>query len=108
MYKTLKHIIVFLNVFLVHHSFCKLQQNISISVLTDIDINTCEDSSSIETPSITSYKMSDDIFCIQPPSLRGMGSFRSNVGSTSSTIRTYGKKEEAPPKQYFKFRGEWY
>lgn len=77
------------------------------SVLTDIDINTYEDSSSIETPSITSYRMSDDIFCIQPPSLRGMGSFKSNVGSTSSTIRTNGRKEVEPPKQYFKFRGKY-
>lgn len=63
--------------------------------------------------------MSDDIFCIQPPSLRGMGSFRSNVGSTSSTIRIYDKREEEPPKrtfanreepqkQYFKFRGQYF
>ncbi|KAH0807538.1 hypothetical protein GEV33_015250 [Tenebrio molitor] len=57
-----------------------------LSLLTDIDINTYDDST-LEAPSITSYRMNQDVLCVQPPSLRGMGSFRSTRETSNFSKR---------------------
>nr|XP_023019079.1 uncharacterized protein LOC111507927 isoform X1 [Leptinotarsa decemlineata]XP_023019081.1 uncharacterized protein LOC111507927 isoform X2 [Leptinotarsa decemlineata] len=75
-----------------------------LSLLTDIDISTYDDST-LGAPSVTSYRMNDDVFCVQPPSLRAMGSFRSSRDSTNSTSK------RNPPdgkSHYFKFRERSY
>lgn len=72
-------------------------------VLTDIDINSY-DGSSIEVPSINSYRMTQDVMCVKPSSHRGgMGSFRSTrdtVRSTNSNVPN-GKSE----KPFIMYRG---
>lgn len=72
------------------------------SVLTDIDINTYDDST-LEAPSITSYRMNQDVLCVQPPSLRGMGSFRSTRETSNFSKRNVPNVHEIP---FIKFRGE--
>ncbi|CAH1176088.1 unnamed protein product, partial [Phaedon cochleariae] len=75
-----------------------------LSLLTDIDISTYDDST-LGAPSITSYRLNDDVFCVQPPSLRTTNSFRSSRDSSNST-----SKRNPPDSnhQYFKFRERSY
>lgn len=56
-----------------------------LSLLTDIDINSYDDST-LGAPSITSYRMNEDVLCIQPPSLRTQGSFRSTRDAPTSMV----------------------
>lgn len=76
-------------------TLCVIKIQIFVTVLTDIDINSY-DSSSIEVPSINSYRMTQDVMCVKPSSHRGgMGSFRSTrdtVRSTNSNVPN-GKNE---------------
>ncbi|KAK9737205.1 hypothetical protein QE152_g10908 [Popillia japonica] len=58
-----------------------------LSLLTDIDINSYDDDT-LGTPTVTSYRMNQDVLCIQPPSLRNTGSFRSARDSTGAVKRT--------------------
>ncbi|KAJ8916719.1 hypothetical protein NQ315_013923 [Exocentrus adspersus] len=75
------------------------------SLLTDIDINSYDDST-LGTPSVTSYRLNQDILCVQPPSLRTQGSIRSAKDTINSTTR---RNISIPPSdsqcQYIKFRG---
>lgn len=79
-----------------------------LSLLTDIDINTYDDST-LEAPSVTSYRLSKDVLCIQPPSLRPSGSFRSTRDSApvNSTKRCQPKIEERPC-HFIKYRERSY
>ncbi|CAG9826642.1 unnamed protein product [Diabrotica balteata] len=76
-----------------------------LSLLTDIDISTYDDST-IGTPSVTSYRLSDDVFCVQPPSLRAMGSFRSS--RETGAISKRNDNGNIPDTKYFKFRERSY
>jgi hypothetical protein len=73
-------------------------------ILTDIDINTYDDST-LEAPSITSYRMNQDVLCVQPPSLRGMGSFRSTRETSNFSKRNVPNVHEIP---FIKFRERSY
>lgn len=75
-----------------------------LSLLTDIDINTYDDST-IGAPSVTSYRMNRDVICIQPPSLRAAGSFRSR--DTSQPPKRSNNIPDAQC-QYIKFRERSY
>ncbi|EFA04025.2 uncharacterized protein LOC100142172 isoform X1 [Tribolium castaneum] len=75
-----------------------------LSLLTDIDINTYDDST-LEAPSITSYRMNQDVLCIQPPSLRGMGSFRSTRETSNFSKRNVPNIQDIP---FIKFRERSY
>lgn len=57
-----------------------------LSLLTDIDINSYDDDT-IGTPSVTSFRLNQDVLCIQPASLRNAGSFRSSRESSSGVIK---------------------
>lgn len=77
-----------------------------LSLLTDIDINSYDDST-LGTPSVTSYRMNQDVLCIQPPSLRTQGSFR----STRDTANSSSKRNISHPPEtqcQFKFRERSY
>ncbi|CAG9859240.1 unnamed protein product [Phyllotreta striolata] len=82
-----------------------------LSLLTDIDISTYDDST-IGTPSVTSYRLSDDVYCVQPPSHRAMGSFRSS--RESGTTVHHGVANASTENgnifdtKYFKFRERSY
>lgn len=76
-----------------------------LSLLTDIDISTYDDST-LGTPSVTSYRMNDDVFCIQPPSLQGFGSSRSSR-EPGMTSRRNDNGNNSDTK-YFKFRERSY
>ncbi|KAL1490590.1 hypothetical protein ABEB36_013258 [Hypothenemus hampei] len=73
------------------------------SLLTDIDINSYDDST-LGAPSVTSYRMSRDVLCVQPPSLRG--SFRSNRDTSQPPKRTNNVPDGQC--QYIKFRERSY
>ncbi|XP_017778164.1 PREDICTED: uncharacterized protein LOC108563872 [Nicrophorus vespilloides] len=49
--------------------------NNRLSLLTDIDINAYDDDT-IGTTSVTSYRMNEDVLCIQPPSLRNNSAYK--------------------------------
>ncbi|ENN77402.1 hypothetical protein YQE_06227, partial [Dendroctonus ponderosae] len=72
-----------------------------LSLLTDIDINSYDDST-LGAPSVTSYRMSRDVLCIQPPSLRASGSFRS-TRDTSQPPKRVANIPDAQC-QHIKFR----
>uniref|UniRef100_A0AAR5PFU9 PH domain-containing protein n=1 Tax=Dendroctonus ponderosae TaxID=77166 RepID=A0AAR5PFU9_DENPD len=74
-------------------------------VLTDIDINSYDDST-LGAPSVTSYRMSRDVLCIQPPSLRASGSFRS-TRDTSQPPKRVANIPDAQC-QHIKFRERSY
>ncbi|KAJ8950509.1 hypothetical protein NQ318_015253 [Aromia moschata] len=77
----------------------------SLELLTDIDINTYDDST-LGSPSVTSYRMNHDVLCIQPPSLRASESFRSTRDNTPNSTA----KRNVPDTQcqYIKFRERSY
>ncbi|XP_076270160.1 uncharacterized protein LOC143202479 isoform X2 [Rhynchophorus ferrugineus] len=77
-----------------------------LSILTDIDINSYEDST-LGAPSVTSYRMSRDVFCVQPQSLRGAGSFRSSRDSSQPPKRAAANIPDTQC-QYIKFRERSY
>ncbi|XP_076270162.1 uncharacterized protein LOC143202479 isoform X4 [Rhynchophorus ferrugineus] len=77
-----------------------------LSLLTDIDINSYEDST-LGAPSVTSYRMSRDVFCVQPQSLRGAGSFRSSRDSSQPPKRAAANIPDTQC-QYIKFRERSY
>lgn len=74
-----------------------------LSLLTDIDINTYDDST-LGSPSVASYRLSKDVLCIQPPSLRAAGSFRSRDIPNSSAKRNIPDSQC----QFIKFRERSY
>lgn len=74
-----------------------------ISVLTDIDINSYNDDT-LDAPSVASYRMNEDVLCIQPPSLRQSGSFRSSRNTTGAIKRPTINQQDTQP-QLIKFRG---
>lgn len=79
-----------------------------LSVLTDIDINSYDDDT-LGTPTVTSYRMNQDVLCIQPPSLRNTGSFRSARDSTGAVKRTNNITQhhhQEVTTQLIKFRGK--
>ncbi|CAH1102361.1 unnamed protein product [Psylliodes chrysocephalus] len=77
-----------------------------LSLLTDIDVSAYDDSTIGTTPSVTSYRLSEDVFCIQPPSLRALGSFRS---SRETETTSHNKQNgNTPDTKYFKFRERSY
>lgn len=76
-----------------------------LSLLTDIDISSYDDST-LGAPSVTSYRLSRDILCIQPPSLRAAGSFRSTRDSSQPPKRVTNVADSQC--QYIKFRERSY
>ncbi|XP_066141537.1 uncharacterized protein [Euwallacea fornicatus] len=80
-----------------------------LSLLTDIDINDVNsyDDSTLGAPSVTSYRMSRDILCIQPPSLRQSGSFRSTRENAHLPAKRVANIPDSQC-QYIKFRERSY
>ncbi|XP_066251135.1 uncharacterized protein [Euwallacea similis] len=80
-----------------------------LSLLTDIDINDVNsyDDSTLGAPSVTSYRMSRDVLCIQPPSLRQSGSFRSTRENTHLPAKRVANIPDSQC-QYIKFRERSY
>lgn len=74
------------------------------SVLTDIDINSYDDST-LGTPSLTSYRMNQDVLCVQPPSLRAQGSFRSTRDTANSSTKRNISNVPDSQCQFIRFRG---
>ncbi|XP_022918986.1 uncharacterized protein [Onthophagus taurus] len=81
--------------------------NNRLSLLTDIDIN-AYDTDTLEAISVTSYRMSEDILCIQPPYLRVSGSFRSSREPVREVKRPKEVPPEVAPQQLIKFRERSY
>ncbi|KAF5290784.1 hypothetical protein FQA39_LY14627 [Lamprigera yunnana] len=77
-----------------------------LSLLTDIDINSYNDDT-LDAPSVASYRMSEDVLCIQPPSLRPSGSFRSSRNTTGAIKRPPVSQQDIQP-QLMKFRERSY
>lgn len=78
------------------------------TVLTDIDINSYDDDT-LGTPSVASYRMNQDVFCVQPASLRAAGSFRSSRSPTGAIRRpTPAQQDDQNQSQLIKFRGKSY
>lgn len=81
-----------------------------LSLLTDIDINIYDDDT-MRTPSVTSYRHNKDVLCVQPPSLRPMGSFRSTRDSLPVNINGNTRKNvqvEEKPCHFIKYRERSY
>lgn len=77
--------------------------NFFLPVLTDIDINSYDDDT-LGTPSVTSFRLNQDVLCIQPASLRTSGSFRSNKDTTGAIQKTNTQRDQST--QPIKFRGK--
>ncbi|XP_019866994.2 uncharacterized protein LOC109595986 [Aethina tumida] len=78
-----------------------------LSLLTDIDINSYDDST-LGAPSVTSYRMNEDVLCIQPPSLRASGSFRSARDQVPLPVRRPATNVPDTQCQFIKFRERSY
>ncbi|XP_060517700.1 uncharacterized protein LOC132696724 isoform X2 [Cylas formicarius] len=80
-----------------------------LSLLTDIDINSYDDST-LGAPSVTSYRLSRDVLCVQPPSLRAAGSFRSTKEGGNPPAKRNSPMVNVPEGQcqYIKFRERSY
>lgn len=74
--------------------------------MTDIDINSYDDST-LGAPSVTSYRMNQDVLCIQPPNLRASGSFRSTRDNSNTASKRSTAATEDVQHQLMKFRGNY-
>ncbi|XP_018320731.1 uncharacterized protein LOC108733882 [Agrilus planipennis] len=77
-----------------------------LSLLTDIDISSYDDDT-LGAPSVASFRLNQDVFCVQPSTLKSSGSFKDNNRSSTGAVKRQPAQQDSQP-QLIKYRERSY